>query len=77
MLSSGVISSVNGQPPWTITKFVFPQLRIVENRFEPQRIGPADVEVASGAAEAMDVNSHAQPAAFRGYVPEQIILQQL
>ena len=54
-----------------------PQPGRVEQRLEQQRVAGGDPEVAAGAAHAVQVDGHVQPAALGGDVAEQEVLQDL
>ncbi len=53
------------------------QARIVEDRFEQQWIHAVNGEVAASSGHSMQMNRHAEAAAFRGDIAKQEILQEL
>ena len=50
---------------------------VVEEGFEEEGVGAGDGEVAAGAGHGVEVDGHAEAAAFEGDVAEEEVLQEL
>jgi hypothetical protein len=51
------------------------QVRVVQHRFQQQRIRARHVEISAGARHGVDMHCHAETAALRGDIAKQEILE--